>query len=376
MDVMNNRMTDNSVNRPVSVCFISLDAYPLFSRCEKGVQGGAEVDIYMLSTELARDKNFSVSLITGDYGQEPVEQIEGVMIYKTADLRNPAAAILSMCKAMGRANADIYFKKGASPVAALIAIYCRLHKRNLFLRTASDIDCDGTYIRENRLRGRAFLWALKQAGQVIVQKESNKALLRETTGVEAIVLPNGHRIPEPSRQKRDCILWVGRSTVYKQPELFVKLAQQMPDERFVMICQQSKDGSKSKYDELAAGAKAVANLEFIERVPFHEIDGFFQRAKVFVNTSYMEGFPNTFIEACKCSTPILSLKVNPDGFLTEYNCGISCDDDWQKFTDKLAFMLAEDRYIELGRNARKYVQSNHDITKIAEQYKKLFRSRD
>lgn len=372
---MNNRMTDNSVNRPVGVCFISLDAYPLFGRCEKGVQGGAEVDIYMLSTELAKDKGFNVSLVTGDYGQEPVERIEGVTIYKTADLRNPAAAILSMWKAMGRADADIYFKKGASPVAALIALYCRLHGRALFLRTAHDIDCDGTYIRENRLRGRTFLWALRQARQVFVQKDSNRVSLKETTGVEAIVLPNGHRIPETSGQNRDCILWVGRSTVYKQPELFIKLAQQMPGEQFVMICQQSKDDSKSKYDEMAAGAKAVANLEFVERVPFHEIDGFFQRAKVFVNTSTAEGFPNTFIQACRCAAPILSLKINPDGFLDKYHCGFCVNGDWQKFVDKLAFMLAEDRYVELGRNAKKYVQSNHDITKIVEQYKKLFRSR-
>lgn len=163
-----------------SVCFISLDAYPLFSRQEKGVQGGAEVDIYMLSTELAKDKEFKVSLITGDYGQDPVERIEDVTIYKTTPpscfrkkaggATNPAAA-LSIWKAMGRANADIYFKKGASSIAALVALYCRLHRRSLFLRTASDIDCDGTYIRENRLRGRAFLWCSNRPDRSLCRRK-------------------------------------------------------------------------------------------------------------------------------------------------------------------------------------------------------------
>jgi glycosyltransferase involved in cell wall biosynthesis len=355
----------------VSVCFISLDAYPLFGRVEKGVQGGAEVDIYMLSTELAKDKNFKVSLITGDYGQDPVEQIEDVTIYKTTGLRNPAAA-LSIWKAMGRANADIYFKKGASSIAALVALYCRLHKRNLFLRTASDIDCDGTYIRENWLRGRAFLWALKQTKQVFVQKESDRVLLKETTGVSAIVLPNGHRILEPSSQKRGCILWVGRSTRYKEPELFIKLAKETPGERFVMVCQQSKDDNK--YDDLLAEAKTVANLTFIERVPFHEIDGFFQRAKVLINTSNAEGFPNTFIEACKCAAPILSLKINPDRFLDKHRCGMCANGDWQRFKKMLTELLEPQTAKQYGDNARIYAQENHDIKKIIEQYKKLFRT--
>ena len=354
-----------------SVCFISLDAYPLFSRQEKGVQGGAEVDTYMLSTELAKDKNFKVSLITGDYGQDPVERIEDVTIYKTTNLRNPAAA-LSIWKAMGRANADIYFKKGASSIAALVALYCRLHRRSLFLRTAHDIDCDGTYIRENPLRGRAFLWALRQAKQVFVQKDSNKVSLKETTGVSAIVLPNGHRLPELFSQKRDCILWIGRSTYFKQPELFIKLARETPKEQFVMICQQSKDDNK--YDELLAGAKTVANLKFIEGVPFHEIDSFFQRARVLVNTSSMEGFPNTFIQACKCAAPILSLKINPDRFLDKHNCGMCANGDWQRFKQMLSELLEPQTAKQYGNNARIYAQENHDIKKIIEQYKKFFKN--
>jgi len=367
----NGRWAMDDRRQATSVCFISLDAYPLFGRGEEGVQGGAEVDIYMLSTELAKDKEFKVSLITGDYGQDPVEQIEDVTIYKTTDLRNPAAA-LSIWKAMGRANADIYFKKGASSIAALVALYCRLHRRSLFLRTAHDIDCDGTYIRENWLRGRAFLWALKHARQVFVQKESNRVSLKETTGVSAIVLPNGHRILEPSTQKRGCILWVGRSTYFKEPELFIKLAQETPGEQFVMVCQQAKDDNK--YDDLLAGAKTVANLTFIEGVPFHEIDSFFQRAKVLVNTSSMEGFPNTFIQACKCAAPILSLKINPDRFLDKHQCGMCANGDWQRFKEMLAELLEPQAAKQYGNNGRIYAEENHDIKKIIEQYKRLFRT--
>ncbi|MHC4740197.1 MAG: glycosyltransferase [Planctomycetota bacterium] len=137
-----------------------------------------------------------------------------------------------------------------------------------------------------------------------------------------------------------------------------------------MICQKATDDNR--YDDFVEQAKQIKNLQFIPTVPFHDIDSYFQKAKVFVNTSDSEGFPNTFIQACKCSTPILSLNVNPDEFLDKYNCGISCDGNWDKLLDSLKALLKEERYTELGKNARKYAEQNHDIVKIVEQYKNCF----
>jgi glycosyltransferase involved in cell wall biosynthesis len=137
-----------------------------------------------------------------------------------------------------------------------------------------------------------------------------------------------------------------------------------------MICQRAIEDKQ--YDGFVAKAKQIKNLEFIQRVPFHQIHEHFLQAKVFVNTSEYEGFPNTFIQACKCATPILSLNVNPDGFLNEYKCGICCNSDWEKFVDSLRGMLRQEQRTELGKNARKYAEKNHDITKIIGIYKKLF----
>lgn len=138
-----------------------------------------------------------------------------------------------------------------------------------------------------------------------------------------------------------------------------------------MICQHAT--GDDNFQALVAQAEEVNNLQFIQRVPFGEIDSFFRRAKVFVNTSDAEGFPNTFIQACEFATPILSLNVNPDGFLDEFDCGICCNGDLEDFADSLEFMLAEGRFSEMGKKARKYVEQNHDIEKTIEEYKKIFR---
>jgi len=368
-------MTDNPIDaaakRQTRVCFVSLDVYPLLNPNAPGVQGGSEVDFYMLATELAKDRRFRVSVITGDFGQPDIEMADNITIYKAADIqRKPLTGMVALWKAMRLADADIYFKKGAAFTTDLVVLLCRLHHKNFFFRTGTDYECNGSYLREFPLKGRTYLWSLKQAKHVFVQKAGDIPKLLQTTGVAAIAVPNGHRITDLPDTSRDFILWVGRTDVLKQPELFIRLARKIPSEQFVMICQKAK--GDVRYDELVRLAGTVSNLKFIKYVPFQEIDRYFQQAKVLVNTSSAEGFPNTFIQAGKCGTALLSLNTNPDGFLDRFDCGLCANGDWDKFVDSLKRLLRENLYMEMGKNARKYVEETHDISKIVEQYKKYF----
>ena len=120
-----------------------------------------------------------------------------------------------------------------------------------------------------------------------------------------------------------------------------------------------------------AGGKAGLLRQLEEFFP-HEIDRYFQRAKVLVNTSRAEGFPNTFIQAGKCGASILSFKVNPDGFLDRFVCGLYADGNLEKMIDSLKHLLNNETYLKLGQNGLRYVEQFHDITKIAGQYKDLF----
>ncbi len=356
-------------NRSIHICFVALEAYPLFNQKIKRIHGGSAVDILNIATELKKDKNFQVSLVTGDYNQPEIEVIDDITIYKTKDLKtHPAWATLSIWKAMNKADADIYFRKTSSLVTFLVALFCRVKGKVFFYRSAHKTHCDGTYLKKHPLRGRLFKWAVKQAKVALVQNRTDAVSLKRTIGVDSVFIPNGHYLEVTGEKKRDSILWVGRTARFKRPRLFVRLAKEFPNEKFVMICPPNRIGES--YADLKLDE--AGNIEFHEQVPFQQIDDYFQRAKVFVNTSDSEGFPNTFIQACKCSTPILSLNVNPDGFLDKYNCGVCSRGDWKKFVDSLKYMLAEDLYIELGRNGRKYAEENHDITKNIEQYKKLF----
>ena len=94
--------------------------------------------------------------------------------------------------------------------------------------------------------------------------------------------------------------------------------------------------------------------------------------KVLINTSDSEDYTNTFIQTAKAATSILSYKVNPDNFLEKHNCGICANGSINKIADALMTILKENRYINIGQNARKYVENHHDIAEIVQQYKDLF----
>jgi glycosyltransferase involved in cell wall biosynthesis len=350
---------------------IAPKAYPLFNPEVKGVFGGAEVDLYYLGGELAKDPTFEVSFVVADYGQKDLEVADRIKIFRSFDFKqNPLKGMVKIWWSLNRVNADIYLIKSISPGVILLAAFCLLKRKKFVYRTAHSTHCDGTYLKKHPVMGRLFRRILKSADLVLVQNLQDRENLKKTTGVDSIVIRNGHRIDDVSKVERDTILWVGRSAAFKQPWIFIELAREMAGEHFVMICQQAT--GDNKYSELSAKAEDAENIEFIERVPFDKINEYFQRAKVFVNTSDAEGFPNTFIQACLARTPILSLNVNPDRFLDKYKCGLCAEGNGNKFVDGLKILLDPVTAGQYGENGLKYARRNHDITKIAAEYKKLF----
>lgn len=354
----------------VRVCFISPKAYPLFNPNADGTIGGAEVDLYLLATELAKDQNYRVSCITADYGQSPEEIIENVRVIKSLDFKqNQFTGALKIWKAMKTEDADIYMMESASPGVPLTAAFCKIQGKKFVYRTAHQEECEGTYLKNHFLLGRLFIKSLRNA-EVITQNCQDQENLKKTTCLDSTVVRNAHRLPDVNLLERNKILWAGRSIEFKKPRRFFDLANKFPQEQFVMICQ--KATGDNNYEDLKLEAGRLPNLEFIERVPFDEIDGYFKTAKVFVSTSDSEGFPNTFIQAAKASTAILSYKVNPDDFLNKYSCGKVCDGNFDLMVDSLNSLLRKNHFREAGRNGRKYVEENHDIALIIGIYKSIF----
>ena len=119
-------------------------------------------------------------------------------------------------------------------------------------------------------------------------------------------------------------------------------------------------------------AARLPNVAFFDYVPFPETEALFARALLFVNTSRSEGFPNTFVQAWKHGTPVLSLEIDPDRVIAANGLGSACDGDPARMRGELAALLEHPaRWEACSRNALSYVREHHDIRRQIEADKRV-----
>jgi len=365
---------NKNLNNKIKVCFILRPAYALFNSNSNSNFGGAEVQFYLIAKELAKDTRFEVYFIVGDFNQKDIERKQNIVIIKGYK-KNKISSILKLIKVVRKINADYYFITGPKGTNGLIGYLCKKLDKKLAYRTASEIDCNGDFIKNHFFEGILYLYGLKKATFLITQNYSHKQLLEEKHKLNSQVIKNSFCIPKPTKTSKKFILWVSRFDYMKRPEVFLYLAKNFPNERFIMICPSKMEDHK--YLLLIKESNKIKNLKFIKKVQFNKIQKYFNKAKVFVNTSDFEGFPNTFIQAGIGKTPILSLNVNPDKFLDSYQCGICVNGDVNKMKENLSSILSNTKKRQkMGNNAYKYVQKNHDIKNNIKQLKTIFLKND
>ena len=222
--------------KKINICFVCRGAYGLFNNScmkkEGSTYGGVEVDIYNLSRELAKDKNFEVKVIVGDFGQPKQEirnNIKLIKGFKPSD--NKIIGILKIIWILLKINPDIYFLERANGLNGIIRLISKLKNEKLIYRTASDVDCNGRYMKENKIEGFFYKYALKNSSAIIVQNYKNKKQLLNKYNLKSKVIKNAAEIPNKISGKYKEILWVGRSEKLKNPFLFLDLARSFPKQK-------------------------------------------------------------------------------------------------------------------------------------------------
>ncbi len=364
--------------KEVKVCIVFPFGYSLYNNnCNVGF-GGAEVQLFLISKEFAEKDYFDVHAIVGNYGikRKTSATYNNIKIHITQPLDKKKVNFIrrpiNLLSTLMKMKPDIIIQMCASVETGFCAFYCKLFKKRFLFLIAHEIDVNGEF--ENRgIAGKVYRFGINNATFIIAQNEDQVLQLqkykqKKITNIK--VIKNAYEIKDVNMGKKSSILWVARCDDWKRPELFLKLAENFPNEKFVMIC--PKGANIPYWIKIFHSAKTLKNLTFHEFIPFHEIDQFFRAAKIFVNTSVFEGFPNTFIQASKNRTPIISLKVNPDNFLTLYKCGFSCNDDFNKMVGYLEKLIENpELYLEYSQNSFDYMKKNHDIVKLGKEWRNL-----
>ncbi|MEJ0084185.1 MAG: glycosyltransferase family 4 protein [Pseudomonadota bacterium] len=344
------------------VCIVGLDSYGMLSGDGLKYVGGEAVQ-HVLLARAWRDLGHEVSMIVFDEGPQMRREIDGIKVIPAyarqagiPGLRffHPRAS--KLVAALFAVDADVYYQSPAGANTGITAWFCRMTGKNFIFRVASDSDCEKEHGRIRFGRDRMLYdFGLKRADLVAAQTEFQAQLLREHHALECPVINMMVEPPQrgaaPARKDID-VLWVSNLRALKRPELALELARQLPDIGFT-LAGGPMPGGQTYFDDVAAAAARLPNVRMLGAVKYADTGALFDRARVFLNTSSIEGFPNTFLQAWIRGVPVVSF-FDPDGMVHRLQLGriaTSVDD----MREALRGLLDVDVYREtVGRRARDF----------------------
>lgn len=361
------------------VCFVAATTWPILAG-DGAIQvvGGAEVQQSVIAPALA-ERGYRVSMICLDYGQPDEAVVKGVRVYKTYRpdegipvLRFLHPRLTSLWSALKRVDADVYYQRTAAIATAITAEFCRRHGSHSIYAGASDVDFvpgkeDIVYSRDRKI----FEHGVRRVDKVFVQNEAQRRTLRENYAREGTLIPNCYTAPPGARADRGgYVLWVATVRPPKRPELMLELARRMPEHRFVVIGGSDPGRRGEEYHaSIREAARQLPNVDFRGFVPFAEADRYFDGARVVVNTSLYEGFPNTFLQAWSRGVPTVAFVDT--GSRQDSAPVYDIATDTEDMASRVRRLMGDDLYWQAAsQRVESHFRDNHSVEAIAGLYER------
>ena len=338
------------------------DSEAFFVKDSKEPFGGASVQMFSIASELVKKNNIeSISFVPAYRNMDPVmlKKLHVHYMYKRGDFI--FKRVLYFFKTViFQSGAEIIIQHGLTRPSCILAVLSAFTGRKFVFMFASDVEVQGRFQSSNR-RCLLFPLLLRYA-KLVTQNAYQQKYIAEKYGIESFIYYSGFDFSHVEETpKKPYVLWVSRADKMKQPGLFVSLARDIPGYNFIMIC--PNIGRDKEYEELKHDISLLDNIEIIEFVPFNDIQKYFNEACLFVNTSTYEGFPQTFVQAVIGATPVLSLNVDPDGFISKHNCGVVCNNDYNLLKQSIIDLTRDtERYNTLKENIKNYGAKYHKVS--------------
>jgi glycosyltransferase involved in cell wall biosynthesis len=365
------------MNTP-EISFVALNTFPVLAGTAVGEQmGGAQVQQVLLGREL-RERGYKVSFITMDYGQGKESHVDGFRVQATfrPDEGMPVVRFIypRMVKFLGalsQSTADVFYLRCADYLLAPIVLAARYFSKKVVFCGASDSDFELVDARMSRRQRAMYRWGLRRCDAVVVQNTVQHRLLEKNFGITGHLIHNGGESRPPSEEtQRTSVLWVSTMRPLKQPALFVKLATEIPEQHFVMVGGPGS-GHQGLYDSIISKALSVDNFTAKGGLPPDVVEREFDEAKVLVNTSTREGFPNTFLHAWARGIPVFTF-IDPDQLIKRYGLGYVARDLKDMETGLRRFFCGELTFD--FREIRGVFADNFTIQAAVDNYDALFGS--
>jgi len=346
-----------------SICFVN-------THYIKNNIGGAEVQMYLLAKAFIAN-GWMVSYASEDIEYDEID--EGIHLFSLMQGNSAFYEVLS------KIDADIYYQRGRKEITYMMSVFCKKNNKKFVYATSMDID---TYWFKNLSRlhlTKPFrylknfipsilgdlrsLRGIRSADLILSQTKEQQKSYKQKLKIDSSIIKKIY--PHPSNKKVQnsktlTVLWMANIKGWKQPELFVKLADNLSH----LNCQFIMAGGiqEKKYRSFLDDIK-TSNVSFLGRIEYFDSQAIYQDADIFVNTSLdYESEPNTYIESWLNRIPVIALNHNPDNILTEMKIGFHSKTFLQLVEDVKLLVNNEELRTNMGKNAQKYAQKVYTTT--------------
>ncbi len=359
----------------MKICIVGLDDYPQLANLKDAKYVGGESVQHVLLARAWRDLGHDVSMIVHDHGQGRVTDVDGIRAvapYARDEgipvLRFAHPRLTGMIGAMREIDADLYYQSPGGAPTGFTAWFCRRHGKRFITRIASDLACiPGIQLIRFWRDRKIYEYGLRNADLIVAQSEQQRTLLRQNYGLKSEVLDMAVDMPSgPPPEKDIDVLWVSNLRPVKRPEVVLDLARRLPHVKFT-LAGGALPGAEDYYQTVIQAASQLPNVTCPGAVPYAEVGTLFSRARIFLNTSQIEGFPNTFLQAWVRGVPVVTF-FDPDSLIKQRQLGRTAA-DLDDMVNGIRTLLEDAQERErAGERARAYAVATFGAKHIASRY--------
>ncbi len=342
------------------------------------VMGGAQYQSHILSNELAKAGAEVVYLAkrvdntrTGGLNY----QVQAISDAADAQRRILYRDQADLRAALGRIQPDVVYQTMRQSYTYVCAQYAKANQVPFVFHCASDMDIETGLFPDQRIT-RAFpvlclehtlgLRGMKGATHHIAQNQKQADVLLSAFGLSSdLVVPPFQELKENMPEKPNGpmrVLWLANLKDVKRPELFIELAKDFVHRDDIQFLMAGRAPESQRHIDALAEGERLPNFSYLGELDRDGVQREMEQAAIHVNTSFVEGFPNTFIEAWSNGAVVMTLGVDPvDQGMNARGVGFSASsmtelcDQISKFADN------ESQRLAIACQAHKYVWASHSI---------------
>jgi glycosyltransferase involved in cell wall biosynthesis len=362
-------MGKGAVNHRMKIAFVNdiVHGYAMGA----SVVGGAERQQWLLARALAA-KGWSVSVgVREALGAGERHVIDGVEFVGIGDGRIQSA----WYRFLAAERPDWWYWRCASHLWGIAVEVAKVVGVRTVFAAGFDTDvrpCRALVRRSNWWP--LYAWGLSRTDRILVQHGQQLNQLPRRWRAKACVvrsIAGPIALDTPHAERGEYVAWVAMLRQPKRPDLLIEVARRAPGIRFVVCGGTTTFACPPGYGErIVSALRAQENIEFLGRKAPQQARHIIADAAMLLSTSDAEGFPNTFLEAWSSGTPVVSLKIDPDGIIERQQLGRVSGSVESAAADIAQLMASPRQRDDVAARCRRYVAEAHSASAIVAQFER------